>query len=149
MAKKIASKAGGLVLFVCARFTELNLVMKSEAIKVAGAGRSVPDRGRAVTFRKMPFRGHFRGEYLTKDPAEIKFLREHDYNGTVIFEEAIPGNKDRAPVEGRVTQGVASTGRQAPVDPEIEAPAPEDARKGPRKARIAAALKRKQEAAAA
>ena len=65
------------VLFVCPSAYELTLVIQSEDYKDVG-GRAIKVNAHRINFKKKPFGGKFRGEFLTSNQEEIDFIRQHD-----------------------------------------------------------------------
>ncbi|SRR5258708_22085480 len=155
------------VMFVCPGGYELNIVMKSEDF-IAVEGRAIKVHPRRITFRKRPFGGEYRGEYLASDPEEINFLRKHNWykKGAIpqdqpIFSKTtgqIMGYKqsgatgvDRSfwevdfnPEEPRkVPEIVHRSGDSNPDIPEPQEPIPTDTIPKPTRARIAKSLRKK------
>lgn len=146
MAKK---NKEGAVLFVCDRFVEPTITMSSATNMRDAGGVTIKSPGHRIQFRKMAYKGSFRGEYETNDPREIEFLREHEWydNGILREEKIAVAAKDRLGPQDKVTQGLADSG--AKEEAPVETPAPIEEGGDVPKVSVPAKLRKGKKAAAA
>lgn len=151
------------ILFVCPSTFNLVLVLKSE-VRVEGELKQRPHH---IRFLKRTFGGSYRGEYVTDDPVEIDFLRNHEWfrkGPAPQIDEQIIVDKATGKVVGTYGQSLGTQrffyetawdpeniDRTAPETVrvfgsekekiEIESPAPEEPSHQPLKAKVAKGLR--------
>ena len=133
------------VLFVCDRYVEKQIVIRSAGWKEVD-GRAIQDKGLRAQFRRMPYGGVWRGEFLTSEKAVIEALREHDLLLNGEIREA--KNPDVSEKDRRGPQQVKTGGQDSgKLADEPKVKAPEDVSAEPPKASVG--VKRGRKAAVA